>query len=348
MVAKHARTKTGLYAFLFVLVVFSNYLAYRLPVIPVPPDARGMVIGSLIDLSIIAPLLILAMTRKKGFTLKRFVTFMVLGLVAARFIIPSAQFAAFAFIPYIAIGVEVLLLLAEISLIFLLIKHVPSILKEVKLEQASSLFAFPALVKKKVSAHPLISMLAAESLMFYYALASWKRKPSLAQNQFTLHQKTSLVAFNVMLIHAIVVETIGFHWWLHEKSVLLAIVLLVLNIYSLVYILADIQAVRLNPLVVEEDRLYVSLGLGKRMEIPYQDIERLEWGKEAEAVSLKDQSMIDFIARDFEEVKPHCVIYFKKPLTATVFLGFEKPFTAAAIRLDEPLKFRHLLEDKMM
>ncbi|MCG3087036.1 beta-carotene 15,15'-monooxygenase [Sporosarcina cyprini] len=347
MNATKSRSKTPLFAVLLVAVVFSNYLAYRLPAIPLPQDTRGMVIGSLVDLSIVAPLLILAMTRKKGFTLKRFVTFMVLGLVASRFIIPSTYFAPFAFIPYIAIGGEALFLLAELGLIFLLIKHIPSIFREMKLQQTSGLFAFPALVKQKVSGHPLVSMLAAESLMFYYAFASWKRKPELAENQFTLHQKTSLVAFYIMLIHAIAIETIGFHWWLHEKSVLLAIGLLVLNVYSIVYFLADIQAVRLNPVTVGEDRLYVSLGLGKRMEIPYQAIERIEWGTEAEAVSLKDKEVIDFIARDFEEGKAHCVIHFNVPLTATMLLGMEKPFRKAAIRLDEPITFRRLLEEKM-
>ena len=147
-----------------------------------------------------------------------------------------------------------------------------------------------------------------------------------------------------MLIHAIIIETIGIHWWLHEKSMILSLVLLILNIYSVIYFIADIQAVRLNPLTLEKDRLRISLGLGKRMEIPYNSIERIAWGEEAETYNLKTSGLIDFIARDLEATVPQCIIHFKYPLKATLFLGMEKEFNVAAIRVDESEKFRTALE----
>ncbi|MCG7343512.1 beta-carotene 15,15'-monooxygenase [Sporosarcina sp. ACRSL] len=347
MVLTRVRSKQGLFASLLILVLVSNYLAYRLPAIPLPADSRGVVIGSLLDFAIIAPLLILAMTRKKGFTLKRFFTFMVIGLVAARFVIPAQYFEPFRFIPYVAIGFEAILLFAEISLLFLLAKHLPGILREVRREKnIGTLFAFPALVKEKVSTHPIVSIIAAESLMFYYAFASWKRKPPVGENQFTLHKKTSMIAFNVMLIHAIVIETIGIHWWLHGKSMILSIVLLILNVYSIIYVLADIQIVRLTPLTMNDDRMQISLGLGKRMEIPYDAIGKIEWGNGAEQYNLKSEGLIEFIARDFEEVKPQCILHFSRPLQATLFLGLEKEFHMAAIRVDDPKEFREMLETK--
>ena len=182
MVLSRSRSKQGFLGALLLLVLVSNYLAYRLPAIPLPADTRGVVFGSLLDFAIIAPLLILALTRKKGFTLKRFFTFMVIGLVAARFVIPGEYFEPFKFVPYVAIGFEGLLLLAEIGLLFLFAKHLPKILKEVRTANSGGLFAFPALVKERVSAHPIVSIVAAESLMFYYAFASWKRKPPVGEN----------------------------------------------------------------------------------------------------------------------------------------------------------------------
>lgn len=113
MVLTRLRSKQSLFAALLLLVLVSNYVAYRLPAIPMPDDSRAVVIGSLLDLAIVAPLLILAMTRKKGFTLKRFITFMVIGLVAARFIIPHEYFEPFKFIPYAAIGLEGLIVLRK-------------------------------------------------------------------------------------------------------------------------------------------------------------------------------------------------------------------------------------------
>ncbi|WP_252501881.1 beta-carotene 15,15'-monooxygenase [Sporosarcina sp. Marseille-Q4943] len=347
MVLTRQRSKQSILAVLLLLVLVSNYLAYRLPAIPLPADPRGVVIGSMLDLAIVAPVLIVAMTRKKGFTLKRFFTFMVIGLVAARFVIPGEYFEPFKFIPYVAIGFEGLLLLAELGLLFLLAKHLPTIMKEVRSTNAGPLFAFPAHVKNNVSTHPFVSIITAESLMFYYAFASWKRKPPAGETMFTLHQKTSMIAFYVMLIHAIVIETIGIHWWLHGKSMILSIVLLVLNIYSVIYVIADIQTVRLNPLAMRENRMHISLGLGKRMEIPYDAIEQIEWGDGADRYPLKAAGAIEFIAKDMEESKPNCILYFKEPLKATLFMGVEREFRSTAIRLDEPERFRHALEKKL-
>ena len=248
-VRQGGKGKTSVLIAILILVLASNLALYRLPlpILPPPAEATGVVIGSLLDFSIIAPLLILALTRKKGFTLKRFITFMVLGIIAARFIIPTAYFETFKFVPYVAVALEGLILFAEIALIFMLFKHMPSILKEVKSNGEGPLFSFATIVEKKVSAHPLVKVISSEIVMFYYAFASWKKRPITGDNQFTLHKKTSFIAFYIMLIHAIVIETIGIHWWLHDKSLILSIVLLVLNVYSIIFFIGDIQAVRLNP-----------------------------------------------------------------------------------------------------
>ncbi|BAQ09847.1 hypothetical membrane spanning protein [Bacillus sp. OxB-1] len=348
MALTRTRSEQWIFGVLLAFTLISNYLIYRLPdIVPAPAYATGVVFGSLLDLAIIAPLLILAMTRKKGFTVKRFITFMVLGLVAARFIIPASHFEPFRFVPYAAIALEGGILLAEIGLVFLLVKHMPVILRDMKKSSATGLFAFPATVREKVSAHPLISVIAAESVMFYYAIASWKQAPPLGESKFYLHRKTSLLAFYVMLIHAIIIETVGLHWFFHDKSVLLSIVLLLLNVYTVLYFIAEIQVVRLNPLELAENKMRISLGLGKRMEIPYDAIADIVEGEAAQSYDLKQKGLIQFIAKDFEELKPQFVLHFKRPLRATLFIGMEKTYMSAAIRVDEPERFLHALKEKM-
>ena len=343
MALTRRRSKQWIFGVLLAFTLISNYLIYRLPdIVPAPAYAKGVVFGSLLDLAIIAPLLVLAMTRKKGFTVKRFITFM-----AARFIIPASHFEPFRFVPYAAIALEGGILLAEIGLIFLLVKHMPVILRDMKKSSATGLFAFPATVREKVSAHPLISVFAAESVMFYYAIASWKQAPPLGESKFYLHRKTSLLAFYVMLIHAIIIETVGLHWFFHDKSVLLSIVLLLLNVYTVLYFIAEIQVVRLNPLELAENKMRVSLGLGKRMEIPYDAIADIVAGESAISYNLGEKGLIQFIAKDFEESKPQYVLHFNRPLQATLLMGIEKKYTSAAIRVDEPESFIRTLQGKI-
>lgn len=338
------RTRWAIVALLLVLI--SNLLLYRLPApfLPTPHEAKGVVFGSLMDLMIIAPLLILYITRSKRMTFKRLLTWIVLGVVAARLIIPLDYFTPFRWVPYVAIGVESIFVLMEIGLLILLITYFPRIIQEVKRRRESPLFSFPMIVEETIRKHPFLRLISAECVMFYYAFATWKQKPQLDDKTFTLHHNTSLVAFYVMLIHAIVIETLGIHWWLHEKSMILSLVLLIVNVYSLIYFLGDLQVIRLNPLVVKEEEIQVSLGLGKRMTIPFQEIDRIVWDEEASTFNLKDKQLIDFMARDFEGVTPQCVIIFKRPLRAIRFLGFEKEYQRAAFRVDDLKPFRALLE----
>lgn len=144
------------------------------------------------------------------------------------------------------------------------------------------------------------------------------------ESYFTLHQKSSLIAVYIMLIHAVVIETIGIHWLIHGKSPVISVILLILNIYTVIYFIGEIQAVRLNPLSVKDKKLYVSLGMGKRMVIPFAEMEKIHWGKEAAEFNLKSKELITFIAKDFEEVPPHCVIEFRKPLEASMLYGLKK------------------------
>lgn len=333
--------------FLLVLVLGSNALLYRSPLtsLVLPADANWVVIGSLIDLAVVAPLLILFLKRRERITVKAFIAWMVSGLVFARFLIPSAYFEPFTYVPLAAIGVEVLILLAELGLVALLIWRLPGIIRWVKSHNESLLFSLPSAVEKRVGNHILLQVLTAEFLMLYYVFASWKKKVPRAEFDFSLHQKSSLIAFYIMLIHAIIIETAAIHWLIHEKSLILSVIMLLLNVYTVIFFIGNIQAIRLNPLFVQDGKIFVSLGLEKRIVIPLEEIKKIKWGREAEEEKINTKETIEFIAKDFETLPPHCIIEFKHPLTASLFLGFKKNYTKTAIRLDEPERFRAFIED---
>lgn len=92
--------------------------------------------------------------------------------------------------------------------------------------------------------------------MFHYALFSWKKKLSIKHgDSFTYHQKTSVNAVYIMLIHAIAIESIGLHYWLHSWNAIVAYIILIANIYGILYFLAEINATRLTPFVLTDSHL---------------------------------------------------------------------------------------------
>lgn len=331
---------------LLLLVLASNLTLYRssFGISHLPENPNGIVIASIIDLTIVAPLLFLAWKRKMNW--KNLIILMGLGLILARFIIPMEYFAPFKMFTWVGFGIEGAVVLLELLLLITLFKYLPEIIREVKKSQLPLLFSFSSAVEEKVKKQPIIQVICSELLLFYYAFGMWRKKPQSKENTFTLHKNSSLIAFQLMLIHAIVIESIGIHWWLHDKAFILSIILLVLNIYSVILFLGDIQAVRLNPLQVEHDRMYISLGLMKRMEIRWDDIAEVIEEREILEQKLSNNT-IDFVARDLEKVYPTVILRLKQPVKATLLMGIEREYEQVAIRVDEAGKFKEVLQEKL-
>jgi len=342
-VLEKARSRQTIWLLLLVLVLGSNIALYHTAFGSnvLQGADKGVVIGSLMDLVIIAPLLFLSFRRKKS--IKQFILLMATGLIIARFIIPTNYLEPFAAITWIGIAVEAGIVFLEILLILTLFKYLPQIVIATKESHLPAIFGFSKAVDQYVKKHPIIHVICSELLIFHYAFMTWNRKPILNNYSLTLHKKSSYIAFQVMLIHAIVIETLGIHWWLHDKSIVLSIVLLLFNIYSVIFFLADIQAVRLNPVYIEENKFYISLGLMKRMEVDWNEIEEVVTDKEILKQKLPKDT-IDFIAKDFEEVHPDVILRLKKPKEATLFMGMKKAYQNIAIKFDNYQDFENALE----
>lgn len=328
----------------FLLVVLaSNYTLYNtgLGLSILPAESKGVVIGSLIDFVIVMP--ILFMLYKGKYSVKQAILLAATGCIVARFIIPIDHLQPFVAITWAGFVIEGSIILLEILLIVTFVRYMPKILADVRLSNLPDLFSFSKAVEKHAPKNLIIQMLCADFLMLYYAFASWKRKE---RSGLTLHKSSSYIAFQIMLIHGIVIETIGIHWWLHEKSMVLSIILLILNVYSVIFFIADMQAVRLNPVHVTADKLYLSLGLMKRAEIRFDNIAALIEDKhELEGKLSKDT--IDFVARDFDEAYPQFILKLKEPIDVTFMLGIKKKYHNVAIKVDQKQELKTILVQGM-
>ncbi|MFJ8236956.1 beta-carotene 15,15'-monooxygenase [Ureibacillus sp. NPDC094379] len=337
--------KQHVWLYLLILVLGSNMMLYRseFGVNLLQRETNGVVLGSLIDLVIISPILYLAWKRQKS--IKLFVILMASGLVLARLLIPIEYIKPFVAITWVGFAVEGGLLLLELLLLVTLFRFMPKIVRLTKESSIPLLFAFSEAVDRYLQKHQLIQIICSEMLMFYYAFVSWRKKTIQSDKTITLHKNSSYISFQVMLIHAIVVETLGIHWFLNERTPILSIILLLLNIYTVIFLLADIQAVRLNPLQFDEKRVFVSLGLLKRIDFYWSEVEEVVLDQQI-LKQKHSKGTLDFVARDFEEVFPNVILKFKEPKEATLLMGIKKTYKQVAIRLDNLQKFKEILEQK--
>ncbi|MEI2666021.1 beta-carotene 15,15'-monooxygenase [Rossellomorea sp. LJF3] len=323
---------------LLTLVLLSNVLLYQ-PIVQqflAIELESGAVLGSLVDLVIISPALAYAAFKVSK---KQAAGFVVFGLVLARVIIPEEYFAPYTILLYSGISFEALFFLAELGLIFLLLMRIPVIRTEMRSSETGPIFSFLPAVERKVSSLPLIRIVASEILMVYYAFFSWRKKAPAHAGAVTMHHKTSAIAMNIMLIHAVAIETIGLHWWLHSKIPILSFILLILNVYSILLVLAEIQITRLHPVEVKNGELRVVQGLRQRLILPLTNIEEMEWGEKKPS-----KGTMVFIQKDFEEIHPQVILILKEPVEATLFMGRKEEVSKVALRVDEPEKLRRLIE----
>jgi hypothetical protein len=332
-----------LWLFLIIGILTSNYMLYQTSVGAqiLPETSQYVVLGSLLDFIIFLPLSI--MLYRNQFTVKSSIILAALGCILIRFLIPPTLLLPYETITWVGIVIEGCIIGFELLLIITFVRYMPKIIKEVKQSQLPALFSFSHSVARYVQNNQIIKMLCSELLMFYYAVASWKTP---APTGITMYKKSSFIAFQVMMIHAIVIETLGVHYWLHAKAPLLSIILLVINIYTVLFLLADLQALRLNPVHVTNEAMYISLGLMKRAEINFANIEAIIEDPEILQKKLS-KNTAEFIARDFEEVYPDLLLKMKKPQKMTLFMGMEKEYDFIAIKSDAPAELKQRILSNM-
>ena len=115
------------------------------------------------------------------------------------------------------------------------------------------------LITQHLKISRVIDMIFSEITMFYYSIFCWRKKPLFILNDvrtYTYHKNTSAIAFYMMLIHALVLESVGFHFLLHSWNPTVSIILLLFNIYTLIFILAEIQVIQLCPFMITNRHLY--------------------------------------------------------------------------------------------
>lgn len=334
------KPKWGLFSILVLLIAGSNAAIYRFPFMqPVPV---GAALGSLLDFLIVIPLLTYLFILRKRYSLSYLVPVILAGYVFARFLIPAQQMETFSFIPWMLFACEALVLLAEIFILVLFIKKLPRILAQYKMTDLP--FFIPkakAAFEKHVPSNRLMDILFTEISLFYYAFFTWRKKaPERTGVYFTAHHKTSVAALNIMLIHAIVLETAGFHFLLHSFSPVLSWILLILNGYGVLFILADLQAIRLTPYRLTDTSLYLQAGISKRVTIPLHLINEIKDNDFPEkSTKIQERTVLDLSLPEFIKEKPAIQIVLKEAVTVDYMYGFKKNADVIHLNADEARQF---------
>ena len=343
-----SKTKWVWFSFLISLVISSNMFIYRTDIIkPIPSE---VVLGSLFDFIITIPLITYFFMIRKRYSIKYLLLVAIAGYGLASLIIPKDLVSSYSFVKYILFACEGAFILVELYLVIKLITKLPTIIKDYR-TNLTEIPTFSYRMEQALTHHfrpsRLLDIISSELTMFYYSFLSWWKKPLPILNDaqtYSNHKNTSAVAFYMMLIHALVLESVGFHFLLHSWNATFAIIVLILNVYTLLYFLAEIQAIRLCPFMITNEHLYLQVGMMQQLTVPLEEIKRIHDYQGSEKLSKNEKkNLFNAVLPDFIKEKPTFEIQFKTPQEVKLMYGFKKKVTKAHLRPDEPQKFYETL-----
>ena len=310
-----SKTKWVWFSFLLTLVISSNVFIYRTDIIKSIPSE--VVLGSLFDFIITIPLIVYFFIIRKRYSIKYLLLVAIAGYGLASLIIPKGLLSSYSFVKYILFACEGVFIILELYIVCKLMTKISSIIKNYRSNE-TEIPTFQYRMEQTLTQHlkpsRVLDMIFSEITMFYYSFFSWRKKPlsSLSNVQtYTYHKNTSAIAFYMMLIHALVLESVGFHFLLHSWNATVAIILLLFNIYTLLFILAEIQVIRLCPFMITNEHLYLQVGMMQQLTVPLEEIKRIHDYQGPEKLSKDEKKyLFDAVLPDFMKEKPTFEIEF--------------------------------------
>ncbi|HDR4479034.1 TPA: hypothetical protein QCQ09_000582 [Bacillus cereus] len=344
-----SRRRKGIWIGLVSLIMLSNYLLYALPIVPAAP--KEVVLGSLLDCMFVIPIITYFFIIRKRYSLTYIVPVVIAGYIFARFIIPSDYLQDFSYVSYIIVAGEIAFVCLELFLLYKIVRKLPTIIKkykEYKSEYSSFSYAIDAAFDATMKRNKLIDIIVTECKLIYYAFLSWREKVPEGEYVYSYHKKTGAIGVYIMIIHATLIESIGFHYLLHQWNPVIAWILLILNVYAMIYFIAEIQAIRKNPLNVTEEQVIIQIGLGKKIVIPFTQIDNIAFYKGDELLTAKEgKQVLDATVMEFIKEPATFEITLKEPVKAQLLYGFSKTVSRVHLNVDEERKFYDAVKEKL-
>ncbi|WP_346817301.1 hypothetical protein [Bacillus paramobilis] len=341
-----SRRRKGIWIGLVSFILLSNYLMYTLPIVPAAPNE--VVLGSLLDCMFVIPVITYFFIIRKRYSLTYIFPVVIAGYIFARFIIPSDYLRAFSNVSYIIVAGEIAFVGLEFFLLYKIVKVLPETIKrfkEYRREYSSFSYAIDAAFDATMKRNKLVDIIVTECKLIYYAFLSWRATVPEGESVYSYHKKTGAIGVYIMIIHATLIESIGFHYLLHQWNPVIAWILLILNIYAMFYFLAEIQAMRKNPIIITEEQIIIQIGLGKKIVIPFTQIDKILFYK-GESLK-KEKEVLDATVMEFIKEPPTFEITLKEPVKAQLLYGFSKTVSRVHLNVDEERRFYDMVTEKL-
>jgi len=291
--------------------------------------------GITFDMTISIPILYYFLARKGNLPKVLLIPIFMFSLIAAALILPRGHHQFLGLIKYVIFPLETFI---TAYLIF----KITRVVKDYKRLKPGSGLGFSVVLKeclvKAIGQGKIPDILSTEISMLYFGLFAWRRPKQTGENAFTAYKKSGSGSIVGALVFLSLTEILAFHVLFMQISSIAAWIILVLNLYGLIFILADFNATRREPTYIEDEKLYINAGIRWKAVIPFKDIKSVELSNESSRDKRILRAMTIFSS-------PNLVIVLEKTHRADGPYGIRKNFDKILLNLDEPQRFKQFLEN---
>jgi hypothetical protein len=174
------------------------------------------------------------------------------------------------------------------------------------------------------------AVVASELTILYYAFFGWtKTAERPAGRGFTVHERNGWSTVLACIIVLVVAESLGMHLLLMLWSPLAAWIWTGLDLWAIVWLLGDFNALRLRPSWIDGESLHLRYGLRWSVSVPISSIASVEDVREESQWKRRDVLKVAMLE------EPRWLISFREPVVARGMAGLRKTITAIALLADD-------------
>ncbi|MEQ8766701.1 MAG: hypothetical protein RL885_22495 [Planctomycetota bacterium] len=318
----------------FLLVLAAVYAAALLivRVLPALPDARLVASAVTLDLVVIVPAAYFVLVvRKRNVSALTLAPVVVLSLVAASQIVPPEHHQL---LSVMHVGLAPL----ELGLIGWIVWRARRAWQTAE-ERLDPLERLQLAARDVLKNERAAAIFASEIAVLYYGLFAWRAAPHVPAGctAITHHRSSGRggIVFGLLVLFAC--EGAGAHFLLMRWSPLVAWISTIGTAYGALWLLADLRASILRPILIDAELVTVRSGLRCMLRVPREKIVAIE-SKDPE---LGKQSLDLTLLGT-----PTHWLLFAEPLTAELPYGFTRQVRAIGVQPDDVDRFEAVLVDR--
>lgn len=221
----------------------------------------------------------------------------------------------------------------EVAIAVREILHLACLFKGAKTQSADPLEWFYVVTCYLVRRELPARMMAAELGVWYYALLSWRKKPSVEADDkaYSYHNAGGYMSMMLGLGLAFPVEIVAMHMLLSQWNVAVAMVVTLLSLYAALWLVGDARARVLRPVVLGKGELRIECGIQMMGTISLDSIASVSCHEPADVGKADRLNYGTFY-------QANVWVVMHDPVEVRTLLGTKRPL-AIGLSLDDPEGF---------